>query len=102
MKTLAIATAAIGLAFTASPALAGPDHLPTQSVSTAGLDLNTAEGQRMLDRRIERAAREVCQIDYGRTGTRIVSREARECVAKANASAQRQLATIAENQRRGG
>ncbi len=102
MKTLAIATAAIGLAFTASPAIAGPDQPPTQSVSAAGLDLNTVEGQRMLDQRINRAAREVCQADYVRTGTRIPSTEVRECVAKARASAQRQMAAIAENQRRGG
>ena len=102
MKTLAFVTATIGLAFTASPAFAGPADLPTESVSTAGLDLNTAEGQRMLDERIERAAREVCQVDYVRTGTRIRSTEARKCVAKARASAQRQMATIAESQRRGG
>ncbi len=102
MKTLALSAAAIGLAFTAVPALAGPAELPTESVSTAGLDLTTAEGQRMLDERILRAAREVCNADYVRTGTRIRSTETRECIAKARASAQRQMANIAENQRRGG
>ncbi|WP_337661279.1 UrcA family protein [Erythrobacter sp. Alg231-14] len=102
MKTIALATATIGLVFTATPALAGPEDLPTESVSTAGLDLNTVEGQRMLDERIERAAREVCHVDYVRTGTRIRSSAARECVAKARASAKSQLAAIEENQRRGG
>ena len=102
MKTIALATAAFGMAFTASPALAGPEELPTESISTAGLDLNTAEGQRLLDERIDRAAREVCRVNYVRTGTRIRSTEARECVAKARASAQRQMATISQNQRRGG
>lgn len=102
MKTLALATAAIGLVFTAAPAIAGPAELPTQTISTAGLDLNTAEGQRMLDERILRAARDVCNVDYVRTGTRIRSTEARECIAKARASAQRQMATITADQRRGG
>jgi UrcA family protein len=102
MKTLALAAATLGLAFTATPAFAGPTDLPTMSVNTAGLDLNTAEGQRLLDERIERAARDVCQVNYVRTGTRIRSTEARECVAKARASAQQQMATIAENQQRGG
>ncbi|WP_299195823.1 UrcA family protein [uncultured Erythrobacter sp.] len=102
MKTLAIATATLGLAFTASPAFADPAELPHQAISIAGLDLATPEGQRMLDRRIDRAAREVCQVDNIRTGTRIRSQEAQRCFAKARASAQQQVAVIIEDQRRGG
>ncbi len=102
MKTLALATAAIGLAFTASPAFAGPEDVPTMSFSTDGIDLNTAEGQRILSQRIDHAAREVCQVDAIRTGTRIRSARARDCVKKARASAMRQVAIITENQRRGG
>lgn len=102
MKTLAIAAATIGLAFTATPALAGPDELPREEVSVAGLDLATPEGQRMLEQRIDRAAREVCQVDSIRTGTRIRSHAAQTCLAKARASAQQQVATIIEDQRRGG
>lgn len=102
MKTLVLTAAITGLAFAPAPAFANTAPLPTETVSTAGLDLNTAEGQRMLDERIERAAREVCQVNYVRTGSRIRSTSARECVAKARASAQRQMATIAANQRRGG
>ena len=102
MKTLAIATASLGLVFTASPALAGPAELPTQHVSIAGLDLATPEGQRMLDQRINRAAREVCQVDNIPTGTLIRSQAAQECLTKARASAQQQVAAIVEDQRRGG
>lgn len=102
MKVLALATASIGLALSASPALAGPEDLPTQVISTAGLDLDTPEGQQMLDERINRAARQVCQIDEMPTGTRIRSMAARDCLAKATASAKRQVATIVENERRGG
>ena len=102
MKTLAIATAAVGLVFTATPALAGPAELPRQEVSIAGIDLATPEGQRMLDQRIERAARQVCQVDTIRTGTRIRSHAAQTCLAKARVSAQQQVASIMEDQRRGG
>ena len=102
MKTLALATATIGLAFTATPAFAGEADVPTQEVSISGLDLDTAAGQRMLDQRIERAARNVCRYDEQRVGTRIRSNEARACLAKARASAKQQVAVIIENQRRGG
>lgn len=102
MKTLALATAAFGLALTAAPALAGAGELPTKVVEIAGLDLDTTEGQRMLDQRIERAARDVCRYDEERVGTRIRSNESRACLAKARAGAQQQVATIIENQRRGG
>ena len=102
MKTLAIATASIGLVFTATPALAGPEELPTQKVSIAGIDLATPEGQRILERRIENAAREVCQADRIRTGTRIRSTASNECLVKARASAEQQVAAIMEDQRRGG
>lgn len=102
MKTLALATATIGLAITATPAFAGADELRTQEISFAGLDLETAEGQRMLDQRIERAAREVCGYDEQRVGTRIRSNEARYCLAKARTTAKRQVAAMLEDQRRGG
>lgn len=105
MKTLAFGTAtigAIGLALTATPAFAGDKNVPQVEVSTAGLDLSTAEGQRMLDQRITRAARKVCRVDYIATGTRIPHRQSRACMARARASAQRQVASIIQEQQRGG
>lgn len=102
MKVLAITAATIGLAVSATPAFAGDSELPTQVISTDGLDLDTAEGQRLLDERINRAAREVCQIDQTRTGTRIRSMAARDCLAKATASAKRQVAAMAATEQRGG
>ncbi|MGJ8598324.1 UrcA family protein [Sulfitobacter sp.] len=105
MKTPAFAAltaATLGLAFTATPALAGPEGLPTEEVSIAGLNLETEAGQRILAERIDRAARAVCNVDYVPTGTRIRANRSRDCVAKARASAERQVAIIAENQRRGG
>ena len=102
MKTLAITAAAIGLAITATPALAQPEERATMRVSTAGLDLNTLEGQRILEGRIDRAARQVCAVDRISIGTRVVSSAKRDCVAKARASAEQQMATLIEDQRRGG
>ena len=101
-RIIALATASISLAFASSPALAGTDAAPTQTVSTAGLDLSTAEGQLMLEQRIDRAARQVCQVNRAQTGTRIRSFEAQKCLAKARASAQRQVASIVADQQRGG
>ena len=104
MKTLAITAAAIGLAVTATPALAaaGPAAGNTMNVSLAGIDLDTPEGQEMLDQRIDRAARDVCNLDRVRTGTRIRSRASIDCYEKAKASAKQQVAAIVEKQRRGG
>lgn len=102
MKTLAIATASLGLVFAASPAVAQSNALPTAEVSFAGLNLETPEGQRILDQRIERAARSVCNYYHGNTGTRIRQEEVYNCLSKARASARQQMANIVEDQRRGG
>jgi UrcA family protein len=56
----------------------------------------------MLDQRIDRAARAVCQLDQAPTGTRIQSRSARACFANARVSAQRQTAAIIASRRSGG
>ena len=100
MKTFALAAATIGLAVTAAPAFA--DDRPTMNVSLKGLDLDTAEGQKMLDTRIDRAAREVCGYDKVRTGTRMRSTAVQDCYEKARASAKQQVAAIVEQRRRGG
>ncbi|MHA7820648.1 MAG: UrcA family protein [Erythrobacter sp.] len=102
MKTLALASAAFGLVFAVTPAMAGTAEYRTQQISVAGLDLETAEGQRMLEQRVERAAREVCGYDRVQIGTRIRSNESRECFAKAKSNARQQVAAMIENQRRGG
>ena len=100
MKTIALAAAAIGLV--ATPAFAGTAELPTAKVSVAGLDLDSPEGQKMLDQRIDRAAKSVCRVSDIRTGTRLKSAEARDCYTKAKASAKRQVAAMMDDQRLGG
>lgn len=102
MKTFAIAAAAVGLAVTATPALAGNSIVQTIEVTAAGLDLSTPEGQRMLDKRVEAAARNVCGVESVSTGTRIRSLNERTCYQKALAGAKRQIATLVADQQRGG
>lgn len=59
------AIAALGLFATSAPAVAqeGADV----TVTYDDLDLDSAKGQKELDRRIEKAARQVCGLDRQRT-----------------------------------
>ena len=50
------------LAFSATPALAEPPAVATSIVETADLDLSSRSGQRVLDRRLNQAVKEVCGI----------------------------------------
>ena len=100
MKTLAFAAAALGLV--ATPAFAGVEKAPTTSVAYADLNLGSVEGQKALDSRIDSAARKLCQMDRIRTGTRLISSEAKACYAKARASAKQQVAAAVADQQLGG
>lgn len=102
MKILALAAATIGLAVTATPAFADGTVVRTTKVSTAGLDLATPEGQEMLDRRVQSAAREVCGFNEARTGTRLKLQSSRTCYAKALNSAKDQVAAVVAEEARGG
>ena len=102
MKKFAIASLAAAMAITATPAFAGSSEAPTMSVSTSGLDLATPEGQELLDARIDRAAREVCNADAVSTGTRIKSAETRRCVDRARTSAKQQMASVVAQSQLGG
>jgi UrcA family protein len=101
MKTFAIAAAAIGLACTTAPAFAAERQVSTMKVELYDLELGTAEGQKQLDSRIERAVRNVCRVTDPDTGSRILNKDARTCLAKARASAKSQVAAIMERQQRG-
>lgn len=102
-KTITHTLAAIGLAGAAiSPALAGEVQKTTISVSTADLDLGTVKGQKTLDQRVEKAVRGVCRSTSVQTGSRVMSQEARACLAKARSDARQQVAVLLSNERRGG
>ena len=102
MKTLAIATATVAMAFTASPALAGVGDAPSQSVAYADLNLGTPEGQERLEQRIDAAAKSVCRVNEVRTGTRIRSPHIGACVANARASAKKQVSAMMSETQYGG
>ena len=102
-KTLTHTLAALGLAGAAiTPALAGQTQLMSIAVSTADIDLATAEGQRTLDQRIEKAARTVCRTTSVTTGSRILSRESQTCLTMARSAAREQVAVLVAEHQRGG
>ena len=107
MKPLAKITittlAALGLAGAAvSPALAGEAQRMTIAVGTTDLDLGTAEGQKALDKRVEKAVRSVCRTTSLSTGSRVMSQDAQACLAKARADARVQVAALTEARHGGG
>lgn len=99
--TLAIAAASVGLAGIATPVLAQGPEKKVERVSFEGLDLNTMKGQKMLEQRVEIAARRVCDYDRAQTSTRMRN-EARACLAKARVAARQQVTAVIEDQQRGG
>lgn len=104
VKTITHALAALGLAGAAiTPALAGEPAAMTINVSAADLDLATAQGQKTLAQRVEKAARAVCRTAAATTGSRILSREAQACLAQARKDVKQQVSAMTfSNEQRGG
>ena len=103
MKTLAIAAAALGLVCsTATPVLAGNVEQLSVKVRLSDINLASPSGQKLLDRRIEYAARTVCRADVPTTGSRILTQDKRDCLAKARTDARQQVAAITSDRQRGG
>lgn len=55
----------------------------SKEIDVRNFDLSTVEGTKEALRNIESAARDMCGVERGITGTRIRSRYARECVESA-------------------
>lgn len=94
---MTIRTSLIALAALALAAPAGAQATATRSVSVryADLDLSQPNGRAMLDRRIASAINQVCfNIDGGRNLQ--VAVQERRCRRAARASAQQQVAAIAD------
>lgn len=107
MKTLAntitLALAVMGMAGAAiSPAMASTTQTTTIKVSTGDLDLGTVRGQKTLEQRVEKAVRGVCRTASVETGSRMMSQDARACLAKARSNARQQVAVLMSDERRGG
>ena len=97
-----IASAALGLAMVAAPAVAGSNDDQTLQIEYRDLNLATSQGQEALDRRIDAAANKFCGAGTEQTGTRIPSSKAKACVAQVRAAAHKQVAALIEEQRLGG
>ena len=97
MKKSLIAFAAIGAMMTTTPAFAG-----NMQIKYDDLNLSSPAGQAALERRIDKAAREVCGVDRQRSGTRFPSRSAQKCFESAKKQATQQMAALVDEQRLGG
>lgn len=90
---------AFALSAAAVPAAAADPEIRSQTVFYGDLDLASDAGVAELDRRIDRAARNVCGFDNQRTGTRIRSAEMRNCHAQALRGLEVNLAALVRQAR---
>lgn len=91
--------AALGLALPTVPAAA---QSQTVEVPYADLNLSTPEGQAALDRRIDKAARQVCGADETVTGSRLKNRAASKCIRTAKEQIGAQISALVEEPNLGG
>jgi len=91
------------VAFAAMQAHANPvRHFQSLEVGFSDLDLATPAGQKTLQARINRAARDVCRVDELQTGSHIPSRDAMTCYRAAQRSAAQRVAEVADARQAGG
>lgn len=102
MKRAFIALATLGATVTAAPAFAEIAESQTMQVEYADLNLASPAGQKTLDQRITKAARQVCGMDGVRTGTRLNRKEATDCFRAAKAQAEKQFAALIDDKQLGG
>jgi len=74
----------------------------TAKVTYSDLDLTTEEGVAELRDRFRSAARDVCKVDEHQVGTRLASREARQCVEQRMDAFAAQIGEIQQRQLNGG
>ena len=103
-NSLLNAAIAASLAATTTVALAAPTLARAESisVSTVGIDLASADGQRQLDRRIARAARAVCGMEDVHTDSRLPSASSRACYQQALRDARAHFAEVVSVRATGG
>lgn len=101
LKTISIAMA--GAALLAAPAISAQEgEARTTGVAYSDLDLSTEDGRDELDRRIDKAAKEVCGADEVQVGSRMASRESRRCYRNAKDQLEQHFAEVIEDQQNGG
>jgi UrcA family protein len=76
--------------------------ITSAAVKTSDLDLRSPSGERELRHRVAKAVRHACRVTDIETGHRVMSHDARNCLANARASADRQVAALLSDEQRGG
>ena len=95
IQALALAVTPL-VAIAAVPAYANPvREFQSIEVGVSDLDLATPAGQKTLQARINRAARDICRVDELQTGSHIPSRDAMACYRAAQRSAAQRVAEVA-------
>ena len=101
-STIVPLAAACGLVLSASAAPAAAQTVSV-AVDYADLDLTSPQGQSALDKRIDRAARQICESGQQRTGTRIVDNgRIQACLSDVKARAATQVAAVKRERQLGG
>lgn len=98
-KFFGMTIAAAALAFAGQAAASVNDEKPQAMVQYSDLDLSSDEGQKMLDRRIGKAARDACTYAQA-TGTRLTRNSG--CEREVRAKLKVRFAEVVRNARSGG
>ncbi|WAT17170.1 UrcA family protein [Aurantiacibacter sp. MUD11] len=98
--TAALALAATGLVF--APAVSAAEDFRTVGVTHTDLDLTTEDGKAELERRIDRASKQVCGMDEAQVGTLLQTRQQRRCYRETKREFDRHFAEVIEDAQRGG
>lgn len=77
-------------------------HAETAAISLNDLDLSTAQGKAELDRRVHKAARDVCGMEDVMVGSRIIPAETRKCYKDALRQIKKSLAAVTDKKAAGG
>lgn len=96
MRQYLIALSAVAVA--AGTPLAAKDF----TVEHSDLNLQTAKGQKELERRIDSSAREYCGVDSRRVGSRMRSQGTRDCYKDARTAAREQMSLLIAKGQLGG
>jgi len=96
IRSMSLALAAAATFLVPAAAMAASPAGASVAVRYKDLDLNTEAGQKELENRLDKAARDVCGIDDVGTGTRVSSRESRDCYREARQQLGEQVTRLAK------
>ena len=98
IRSIALAMAAAAAFAVPAAATAAETTVTTAGVQYKDLDLTSEAGQKELQGRLDKAAREVCGMDEDNLGSRVRSRESRECYREARQKLGEQMSRLVKNQ----